>query len=208
MKSKVLVSGGFDPIHKGHVRYIQQAARQGNVVVALNSDAWLLRKKGHVFMSFEERSEILLSLNGVKSIYPVDDSDGTVCEAIRSIKPAFFVKGGDRTFQNTPEVALCKQLGVGLLFNVGGGKVQSSSELVNRQWGHFEVIHEEGFKVKILTIFPGKATSVQKHRLRNEHWIFTDSNKYQFVPKHEIHQLHNDSDKPIKVVEIQTGEYF
>ena len=80
--------------------------------------------------------------------------------------------------------------------------------LIHRDWGTYEVLHDGDFKVKILTILPHKSTSVQKHALRNEHWIFVDSNKHQFVPKQEIHQLRNDSDKPIKVVEIQTGEYF
>lgn len=159
-------------------------------------------------MPYEERAEILLALKDVKSIYPVDDFDGTVCEAIKAIQPAYFANGGDRTFQNTPEAALCKELGIGLLFGMGDDKIQSSSELVNRQWGHYEVIHENGFKVKILTVFPGKATSVQKHRHRNEHWVFVGSDKYEFVKKGSIHQLRNDSDKPIKVVEIQTGEFF
>lgn len=71
-----------------------------------------------------------------------------------------------------------------------------------------EVLNENGFKVKILTVLPGKSTSVQRHKLRNEHWVMPGSDKYQFVPKGEVHQIVNDSDKPMKVVEIQTGEYF
>lgn len=208
MKSRILVSGGFDPVHIGHIRYIQEAARHGDVIVALNSDEWLLRKKGYVFMPYSERRDILLAIRGVKSVYPVIDSDNTVCEAIRSIKPDYFAKGGDRILDNTPEVGVCRELGVRLLFDVGGCKVQSSSELNKRQWGHFEVLHDDGFKVKILTVLPGKSTSVQKHQKRNEHWVFVDNDKYQFVPKSSVHQLSNHSDKPMKVVEIQTGEYL
>lgn len=208
MKSKILVSGGFDPVHVGHVRYIKEAAKHGEVIVALNSDEWLMRKKGYVFMPFVERQEILFSIHGVKSIYPVDDSDNTVCEAIRSVKPDYFAKGGDRILTNTPEVSLCNEMGVGLLFDIGGGKIQSSSDLVSRQWGNYEVLYDKDFKVKILTVLPGKSTSLQKHKHRNEHWVFVDTDKYQFVKKESIHQLRNDSDKPIKVVEIQTGDYF
>ena len=132
MKKKLIaVSGGFDPIHKGHVKMIQEAAEYGNVVVILNSDEWLERKKGYKFMDFEERSYIAGSIKGVMMTTSVDDSDNTVCEALKRIKPDYFANGGDRILSNTPEMKLCHELGIQMLWNVGGGKEQSSSSLVN-----------------------------------------------------------------------------
>lgn len=127
----IMVSGGFDPIHIGHVRMILEASKQGDVIVVANSDEWLMRKKGYIFMPWEERAEIIESIRGVLRVEPVDDSDNTVCEAITRIRPDVFANGGDRKGNNTPEVALCEELGIGLAWNVGGGKIQSSSELVS-----------------------------------------------------------------------------
>lgn len=126
----VAVSGGMDPVHKGHVRMIQEASQFGDVIVILNSDEWLMRKKGFVFMTWAERAEILESIKGVKKVVPVDDSDGSVCEALRREKPTYFANGGDRTNKNTPEMKVCAELGVSMLWGVGGGKIQSSSDLV------------------------------------------------------------------------------
>jgi D-beta-D-heptose 7-phosphate kinase/D-beta-D-heptose 1-phosphate adenosyltransferase len=126
----VMVSGGFDPIHVGHVRMIQEAAKHGDVIVVANSDAWLERKKGYVFMPWEERAEIILSMRGVIDVLPVDDSDGTVCDALRRYSPGYFANGGDRKQNNTPEMDVCDELGIEMLWEVGGGKIQSSSDLV------------------------------------------------------------------------------
>jgi len=126
----VLVSGGFDPAHIGHIRMILEAATVGNVIVVANSDAWLMRKKGYIFMPWEERAELLAAIRGVTRVERVDDTDGTVCEAIRRLKPTYFANGGDRKTNNTPEMEICAELGVQLLWNVGGGKIQSSSNLV------------------------------------------------------------------------------
>ena len=126
----VMVSGGFDPIHVGHVRMIQEAAKHGDVIVVANSDAWLERKKGYVFMPWEERAEIILSMRGVLDVLPVDDSDGTVCDALRRYNPGYFANGGDRKQNNTPEMDVCEELGIEMLWEVGGGKIQSSSDLV------------------------------------------------------------------------------
>jgi cytidyltransferase-like protein len=126
----VMVSGGFDPIHVGHVRMIREAAQHGDVIVVANSDDWLYRKKGYNFMGFAERKEILMAIKGVVQVIPVDDKDGTVCEALRRIKPTYFANGGDRTSDNTPEKRVCEELGIEMLWNVGGQKIQSSSELV------------------------------------------------------------------------------
>ena len=132
----IAVSGGFDPIHKGHVQMIREASEYGNVVVILNSNEWLVRKKGYKFMSFEERAYIVGSIKGVKVVTNVNDSDGTVCEALRRFKPEYFANGGDRYETNTPEMKVCEELGIKMLWNIGGGKIQSSSDLVNQaNWG-------------------------------------------------------------------------
>lgn len=139
MKKKLIaVSGGFDPMHKGHVRMIREASKHGDVVVILNSDDWLERKKGYKFMNFEERSYIAGSIKGVILTSGVDDHDGTVCEALRRIKPDFFANGGDRYDTNTPEMDVCKELGIEMLWKIGGGKEQSSSSLVNSVRWHNE----------------------------------------------------------------------
>ena len=130
-KKIVAVSGGFDPVHVGHVRMIREAARHGDVIVIANSDDWLSRKKGYVFMPFEERAEILSAFKGVVKVLEAKDSDNTVCESLKEIQPDVFANGGDRKSDNTPEMDLCNDLGIEMMWNVGGGKIQSSSDLVN-----------------------------------------------------------------------------
>ncbi len=126
----VAVSGGFDPVHVGHVRMIRAAATTGAVVVILNTDKWLMKKKGYVFMPFEERKEILEGIKGVRQVVSAEDDDGTVCISLEKVSPTHFANGGDRHFMNTPEMQVCKKYGIEMLWNVGGGKIQSSSTLV------------------------------------------------------------------------------
>ena len=126
----VMVSGGFDPIHVGHLRMIQEAAQYGDVIVVANSDDWLIRKKGYNFMSWEDRKELIEGYAEVKEVIAVDDSDGTVCDALRKVKPTYFANGGDRTDDNTPEKQVCKDLGIEMIWNVGGGKLRSSSIII------------------------------------------------------------------------------
>jgi len=129
----VMVSGGFDPVHAGHIRMIRHAAQYGDVIIIANSDAWLWRKKGFVFMEYERRIEILNAIKGVILVDSVDDTDGTVCEAIRRHKPTYFANGGDRGRSNTPEQSVCEELGVKLLWGIGGEeKLQSSSDLAKK----------------------------------------------------------------------------
>lgn len=128
----IAISGGFDPIHVGHVRMIQEAAQQGEVHVYLNTDEWLIRKKGFTFMPFKDRAEIVWSIEGVKMVIPAIDDDGTVCENIKRFKPDIFANGGDRGPENTPELKLCNDLKIRTLWGVGGKKIQSSSELVKK----------------------------------------------------------------------------
>ncbi len=127
----IAVSGGFDPLHVGHVRMIEQAATLGDVVVILNTDEWLMRKKGFVFMPFEQRREILLALRDVHNVIIARDEDDSVCETLKYLKPDYFSNGGDRTSKNTPEIQMCKEAGIKILWGVGGKKIASSSELAN-----------------------------------------------------------------------------
>ena len=128
----VCVSGGFDPVHIGHLRLMQAAAEYGQVIAIVNSDDWLMRKKGYVFMPFAERCELIEGFSCVARTVAVDDSDGSVCEALKRLKPDFFANGGDRKGDNTPEVGLCQSLGIELLWNMGGDKIRSSSEMVSQ----------------------------------------------------------------------------
>ena len=127
----IVISGGLDPIHVGHVNMIQAAANLGDVIVVLNSDDWLKRKKGYVFMPYEERKYLLKQLKGVTEVSAVDDTDGTVCEALWRLKPDMFGNGGDRTSENTPEGSVCNKLNIEMIWNLGGKKIQSSSGLIN-----------------------------------------------------------------------------
>jgi cytidyltransferase-like protein len=129
----VMVSGGFDPVHAGHIRMIRSASKFGDVIIIANSDEWLYRKKGFVFMEWERRVEILNAIKGVVLVDSVDDTDGTVCEAIRRLKPTFFANGGDRGKSNTPEQSVCDELEIKLLWGVGGEeKLDSSSDLAKK----------------------------------------------------------------------------
>lgn len=134
-KRVIAVSGGFDPIHVGHVRMIREAAALGDeLVVILNNDNWLLKKKGYVFMPEAQRKEIIEALQGVTRVvltsHEPDCTDMSVCDALREIRPHMFANGGDRFAENIPEAVLARELGIECVFNVGqGGKVQSSSWL-------------------------------------------------------------------------------
>lgn len=201
----VMVSGGFDPLHEGHVELLARAADYGDVIVALNSDEWLTRKKGTPFMAWASRYTVLHAMRHVHAVVHVDDSDGTVCEALERLRPAYFANGGDRGVGNTPEMETCNRLGIKTLFGLGK-KINSSSELVNRQWGHYRTLHDgDGYKVKLLTVMPGKATSLQQHTFRNEHWVFPATDKYEFKGALYTHQLRNDGDRPLEVIEVWTG---
>jgi D-beta-D-heptose 7-phosphate kinase/D-beta-D-heptose 1-phosphate adenosyltransferase len=132
----VAVCGGFDPIHVGHVRHFKEAKALGDeLVVMLNTDTWLMEKKGYVFMKFDERREIIESIRHVDRVVPyVETESGSVAKTLEKYRPDIFAKGGDRTKENIPqdEVDTCKRVGVELVTGVGGEKIQSSSWLVDK----------------------------------------------------------------------------
>ena len=137
-KRTVVVSGGFDPVHIGHLRMFKEAKKLGDrLVVILNNDNWLKKKKGYVFMPQEERKEIIQGFRDVDdvvlSFHSEEPIDMSVCAELRALKPDIFANGGDRVHDNIPEVSVCEELGTKMIFSIGqGGKVQSSSWLVEK----------------------------------------------------------------------------
>ncbi len=132
-KKLVMVSGGFDPIHVGHLRMFQEAKKLGDeLLVVLNCDAWLERKKGKNFMCSDDRSEIIKGFSCVDKVYVLESERSDVGEALELFKPAIFANGGDRKNKNDiPEFGVCEKNGIKMVFNVGGGKIRSSSELLD-----------------------------------------------------------------------------
>lgn len=134
-KTVVAVSGGFDPVHIGHVRMFQKAKKLGDeLVVILNNDNWLRKKKGFVFMPQNERKEVLAALASVHRVvltgHRPNPKDMSVNAELKKIRPHIFANGGDKSHKNIPEAPVCKKIGCKMISNVGGGKIQSSSWLV------------------------------------------------------------------------------
>lgn len=195
-KNVVLLSGGFDCTHEGHVRMIRYASLIGDVVILLNSDAWLTKKKGKPFMTYDAREAVLGNMKGVIDVvsFP-DDEHGSACKGIEiafdkykdTYDQVIFANGGDRRVDSTPshEQLLCEQLGITVQFGVGGtDKPNSSSwvlkdwvefsnsrEVTERPWGNYKVLLDhEVTKVKLLQIDPGQSISLQYHHHRTEQW--------------------------------------
>jgi len=190
MKTIVLITGGFDPLHSGHIAYFNAAKKLGDIlVVGVNSDAWLTRKKGAPFMPYIERAEIVCNIVGVDFVINFDDSDGSAKRAIQMVRQSYpqdkiiFANGGDRTNDNIPEMDIVDN-NLQFVFGVGGfNKANSSSWILQewkapkteRPWGYYRVLHEvPGMKVKELTVDPGKSLSMQRHKLRSEYWIVSE----------------------------------
>jgi cytidyltransferase-like protein len=239
----VLVTGGFDPIHSGHIAYFEAAKKLGDtLIVGVNSDEWLQRKKVRAFMPLHERMRIVSSMTAVDAAYRFDDRDGSAVEFIKAMKAQYpnddiiFANGGDRTHENIPEMVVDD---VQFVFGVGGfNKANSSSWILedwkkpktDRSWGYYRVLHEVGNHVKLkeLTVNPKTCLSMQRHDKRAEFWFVAEgeatvytvdphSTEYDlmaspaqhqatWIKLNEWHQLCNETDQPLKLIEIQYGE--
>ncbi len=187
MKKIVLVSGGFDPLHSGHIEYFKSAKQLGDeLCVAINSDDWLIRKKGQAFMNLRERANIIENLSMVDHVISFDDADDTACGAIYKTmatigvgKHIIFANGGDRQQDNVPEYNTYHDKAE-FVYGVGGNhKINSSSTIlenwkqpkVQRKWGWYRVLQDRpNYKIKELVINPEAKLSMQKHQYRSENW--------------------------------------
>ena len=185
----VLVTGGFDPLHSGHIAYFEAAKKLGDVLfIGVNSDAWLTRKKGRPFMPISERARIIESLAVVDRVFAFDeamDADGSCNKFIETILGLYsnaeiiFANGGDRTKTNIPEMNVNSHR-LSFVFGIGGEDKKNSSSWIleewknpktQRLWGWYRVLDDKpGYKVKELVIEPGKSLSDQRHFYRSEHW--------------------------------------
>ena len=233
---KIVVSGGFDPVHIGHLRMFQQARDLGDHLnVIINSDEFLEEKKGYKFMNFEERKEIILGFSCVDEVTKCIDHDNTVCKTIEMLSKNnaidVFANGGDRnSSQEIPENKVCIDNNIELIFGIGGDKIQSSSDLTKpflnyieeRPWGTFEnILDEKNYLVKKLTVYPKHKLSLQYHNNREEHWIVTSGKgkvtisgkQFQaevgsrfFIKRKDIHRIENDNEEPLVLIEVQLGD--
>lgn len=231
----VLCTGGYDPVHSGHIAYFKAARTLGDMlIVGLNSDDWLTRKKGRPFMPWNERLCVINNLSMVDEVYTFDDDDGSACHFIQQVRAHYpeaelvFANGGDRTADNIPEMVFDD---VEFVFGVGGeDKKNSSSWILEewkapktiRPWGYYRVLHTDGHTVKVkeLSVDPGKSLSMQRHANRTELWFISSGEaslnwefggerikkfKQETILPGEWHQLHNDTPLPLRVIEIQYG---
>jgi len=186
----VLVTGGFDPIHSGHIAYFRAAKKLGDkLVVGLNSDEWLERKKGRAFMPWNERLAIVNNLEMVDETFTFLDDDNTAKNFILQVRAHYpdahliFANGGDRTSDNIPEMDV-EDNNITFEFAVGGDDKKNSSSWIlsewdkpktQRHWGYYRNLDQNGhWKVKELTIAKDKNLSDQRHFKRSEHWHIVD----------------------------------
>lgn len=238
-----VVSGGFDPVHSGHINLFKSAYElfDRKIVVLLNSDEWLTRKKGKPFLPVEERKAIIEAMSMVERVVLFDDSDKSCCDGLEKVKALYpmdtvvFCNGGDRTKENIPEM---KVEGIEFKFGIGGeNKANSSSWILRdalanyteeRVWGNFADLYTTtGCKVKELVLKPGKGISYQRHFKRSEIWYVRSGEgyvKYSHSSPHKAdtiklfkddifvvnkgmwHQLYNESEQDLIIIEIQYGE--
>ena len=191
MKKIVLITGGFDPLHSGHIAYFKAAKKLGDLlIVGVNSDKWLTRKKGAPFMPYIERSTIVRNIIGVDFVIDFNDDDGSARHALQIVRQSYpqdhiiFANGGDRTETNIPEMDIVDD-NLEFAFGVGGEDKKNSSSWIlqewkspktERPWGYYRVLHTVGsaVKVKELTVNPGKSLSLQRHKHRSELWFVAE----------------------------------
>ena len=200
----IVATGGFDPIHSGHIEYLKDASSYGTrLVVGVNSDDWLKKKKGRYFMPWEERAAIVGALGFVDEVMAFDDSDGSAIDCLEQVKALYpndtivFVNGGDRTSDNIPEMTV---EGIEFEFGIGGENKKNSSSwilkewsqpTVKRTWGTYTVLHSNGnWQVKELSFDPGKSLSDQRHQHRSEHWHIVEGSIKMVLQKEN--QIHHD----------------
>lgn len=186
----VLATGGFDPLHSGHIMYFKAARSLGDMlIIGLNSDEWIERKKGRAFMPWNERLCIVNNLAMVDEVYTFDDEDGSAKHFIQQARAHYpdaelvFANGGDRTKDNIPEMDIIDP-NLKFEFGVGGNNKTNSSSWIleewkapktDRPWGYYRVLHEvPGMKVKELTVEPGQSLSMQRHKNRSEFWMVSE----------------------------------
>lgn len=216
-----MVSGGFDPIHIGHVRMFEAARKLGSkLVVVINNDNWLHTKKGHVFMHEKERAEIISNFPFVDKVvltsHKKDDPDRSVVRELARLKPVIFANGGDRDTKDAknknsslnPEQRYCLEHNIKMVFNVGrGGKVQSSSWMIRdasrnfmrsvRPWGSFYGWDAgKRWKLKTIYIDPKKRLSLQYHHHRAEHWMLVEGDATATI---------HDTDGAARRIQMQVG---
>ena len=218
----VVVSGGFDPLHSGHISLFEEAAKYGKVLAIINNDNFLLRKKKYIFMPIAERLKIVSSNQYIEDAFISIDQDDTVCSSIQHLIDSgfnikYFANGGDReTRSDIPESNICFKNSIELIFGVGGGKTQSSSELtqnlfslmsskklvsknsetkqiIQKPWGSYQTIYErDNFLLKKLIINSGEEISNQFHNHRHEHWVLVSGNIDVFLEGKKTKMSLND----------------
>ena len=235
MSETIAVSGGFDPLNAAHLNLFTNASARGELIVILNSDDWLYRKKGYWHMPWAQRAALIRGLRMVARVETVADGDDTVCEALVRLayhdKLTYFANGGDRGAANIPsaELNVCKTYGITPLFNMTDKEFVEthSSAIVARGWGHYAVLDaRHDYKVKRLELLPGCATSRQRHKFRDERFFVVSGTGHLVVgnatraligrgvamdytvPRETWHQVVNTGHQPLVLIEVQTGISF